>query len=49
MLALASQTPLSEHLKSYFEKLSEDEHFAKLNEMGERVKEKIEEKKNERK
>ncbi len=49
MLALASQTPLSEHLRTYFEKLSEDERFAKLNEMGEKVKEKIEEKKNEKK
>ncbi len=49
MLALASQTPLSEHLRTYFEKLSESEGFAKLNEMGEKVKEKIEEKMNEKK
>ncbi len=46
MLALASQTPLSEHLRTYFEKLSENEKLAKLNE---KVREKIEEKKSEKK
>ena len=46
MLALASQTPLSEHLRTYFEKLSENDKLAKLNE---KVREKIEEKKSEKK
>lgn len=46
MLALASQTPLSEHLRTYFERLSESEGIAKLNE---KVREKLEEKKSEKK
>lgn len=44
MLALRSQTPLPEHLKTYFEKLSEREHFQKLSEVGEKVRDRIKDK-----
>lgn len=44
ILALASQTPLSEHLKTYFERISEKEHFQKLSEMGDKMREKLKDK-----